>query len=206
MSAEKEAMEWDERPGNEQTDAGGREPGGEERGPEVVYLYDDDEEDEFADVPRFDDAPPARPKPVPEPEPAAGTESGKPRYRKRDGYPFVQEGEEERVPRRSSRFEQYIGQVLSGNIFTRAEVRRQYPYMLFMALLMFLYIANIFHMQKLYRQHDRLNAQLKELRAKSLTISSERMMRTRQSEIVRELDRRGIPLRESVTPPQIIEK
>ena len=88
----------------------------------------------------------------------------------------------------------------------RAEVRRQYPYVLFMALLMFLYIANGFHIQKLPRGRDRLTEQVKELRARSLTVSSLRMISTRQSEIIRELELRGIPLEESLSPPKVIEK
>lgn len=114
--------------------------------------------------------------------------------------------EPQAAPRRPSRFERYVGQVLSGSILNRAEVRRQYPYIFFMAVLMFLYIANGFHIQKLHRQHDRLTAQIKELRARSLTISSQRMMSTRQSEIIRRLEERGIPLEESVSPPKVIEK
>ena len=105
-----------------------------------------------------------------------------------------------------SRFERYVGQMLSGSFLMRAEVRRQYPYVLFMALLMFLYIANGFHTQKLHRQHERLTARVKELRAQSLTISSQRMIATRQSEIIRELEERGIPLDELVSPPKIIDK
>ena len=107
--------------------------------------------------------------------------------------------ERERQPdpqpvRPPSRFERYVGQMLSGSFLMRAEVRRQYPYVLFMALLMFLYIANGFHIQKLHRRHDRL------------TVSSLRMISTRQSEIIRELELRGIPLEESLSPPKVIEK
>ena len=86
------------------------------------------------------------------------------------------------------------------------EVQKHYPYVLFMAVLMFLYIANGFHTQKLHRQHERLTARVKELRAQSLTISSQRMIATRQSEIIRELEERGIPLDELVSPPKIIDK
>ncbi|WP_304400990.1 FtsL-like putative cell division protein [uncultured Alistipes sp.] len=105
-----------------------------------------------------------------------------------------------------SRLERYVGQILSGSILTRAEVRRQYPYVLFTAVLMFLYIANGFHIQKLHRRHEKLTAQVKELRARSLTVSSLRMISTRRSEILRRLEERGIPLDESVAPPKIIDK
>ena len=63
-----------------------------------------------------------------------------------------------------------------------------------------------FHIQKLHRRHDRLTEQVKELRARSLTVSSLRMISTRQSEIIRELELRGIPLEESLSPPKVIEK
>ena len=101
---------------------------------------------------------------------------------------------------RPSRFERYVRRVISGRILADAEVQKHYPYVLFMAVLMFLYIANGFHTQKLHRQHERLTARVKELRAQSLTISSQR------SEIIRELEERGIPLDELVSPPKIIDK
>jgi hypothetical protein len=94
--------------------------------------------------------------------------------------------------------------VLSGNILSRSEVTRAYPYMIFVACLMFLYIANIFRTQYIYREHARLTEQVKELRAKSMTIASDKMRATRQSNIMVELERRGIPLRESLTPNKVI--
>lgn len=111
-----------------------------------------------------------------------------------------------RGPKRPSWVERNVAQVLSGNILTRAEVRRMYPYVLFIAVLMFLYIANGYHIQKLHRRHDRISEQIKELRSRSLTLSSIRMTATRQSEIIKELEARGIPLQESLTPPKIIDK
>ena len=72
---------------------------------------------------------------------------------------------------RPSRFERYVRRVISGSILADAEVQKHYPYVLFMAVLMFLYIANGFHTQKLHRQHERLTARVKELRAQSLTIA-----------------------------------
>ncbi len=94
--------------------------------------------------------------------------------------------------------------VLSGNILSKSEVTRAYPYMIFVACLMFIYIANIFRTQYIYREHARLTEQVKELRAKSMTIASDKMRATRQSNIMVELHRRGIPLRESLAPNKVI--
>ena len=103
-------------------------------------------------------------------------------------------------------FERNLAQGLSGSILTRVEVRRMYPYVLFIVVLMFLYIANGYHIQKLHRRHDRLTEQVKELRSRSLTISSIRMTQPRQSEIIKQLEERGNPLEESLNPPKIIDK
>lgn len=110
-----------------------------------------------------------------------------------------QEVEETLKPRTNT-----LASVLSGNILSKSEVRRAYPYMIFVACLMFLYIANVFRTQYIYRQHATLTEQVKELRAKSMTIASERMRATQQSNIMIELERRGIPLKESLTPNKVI--
>lgn len=111
-----------------------------------------------------------------------------------------------RKPRRPSALENIFGQVISGNFLIRPEVRRQYPYILTLAVLMFLYIANGYYVQKLHRRNELLTDEIKELRARSLTLTSQRMTSTRQSEIIRELEKRGIPLIEATEPPYIIKK
>lgn len=116
------------------------------------------------------------------------------------------EDDEEASAAPPSRLKEYIGSLLSGNILSKSEVRRLYPYLLFVAFLMLLYISNVFRMQHLHRRHDALVKEVKELRAKSLTISAMRMNSTRQSEIIRELEVRGIDLQESLVPPKVIGK
>ncbi len=99
-----------------------------------------------------------------------------------------------------------VGSLLSGGILSRIEVRRAYPFMLFVVALMFFYIGNAFRAQSLYRRHAQLTAQVKELRSKSMTVASEKMQVTRLSFLIGELERRGIPLRESLTPNKVIPR
>lgn len=119
---------------------------------------------------------------------------------------FAQDGNPEDEPRRRSKFSANMMAVLSGNILSKAEVRRIYPYLLFLVFLMFVYIGNVFRMQSLHRQHERLGREVKELRAKSMTIASQKMRATQQSNIMEEIERRGIPLHESLTPNKVISK
>lgn len=115
------------------------------------------------------------------------------------------EGESE-GEKRPSRFTAYLMSFLSGNILSKQEVRRIYPYLLFIALLAFIYIGNVFRMQQLYRRQERLTVEVRELRARSMTIASEKMRSTRQSNIIREIERRGLPLKESLEPNKTIQR
>ncbi|MCC8035886.1 MAG: hypothetical protein LIO77_08175 [Rikenellaceae bacterium] len=108
--------------------------------------------------------------------------------------------------KKPSRVSNIVMLLLSGNILSRQEVRRVYPYLLFIAFLAFVYIGNVFRMQQLYRRHERLTVEVRELRAKSMTIASEKMKATRQSNIIREIERRGIPLGESLAPNKTIQR
>lgn len=121
-----------------------------------------------------------------------------------------QQGEEEQPepaqPKKPSKFVEFMGGMLSGSILSKAEVRKQYPYMLFVAVLMMFYIGNIFRMQSLYRRHEALTGEVKELRSKSVTLAANLAETTRQSAIIEELKRRGIDLQESVVPPKVISK
>lgn len=115
---------------------------------------------------------------------------------------FTSDSDELRVP---SKLKLYIASLLSGNILSRAEVKRLYPYLLFIAFLMLLYISNVFKMQQMYRQESNLKKEIKELRAKMVTISSMKMNATRQSQIIDQLNERGIDLKESLTPHKVVE-
>jgi len=99
----------------------------------------------------------------------------------------------------------YIGSLLSGNILSKAEIKRLYPYLLFVAFLTILYISNIYSLHSSYRKYDRLSREIKELKAESITIASERMNVTRQSRIVDEANARGLGLKESVIPPKVVK-
>lgn len=131
---------------------------------------------------------------------AAGSRGG---YADPESDPMADQSEE---PRRRSKFSAYLMTVLSGNILSKAEVRKVYPYLLLLVFLMFLYIGNVFRMQQLHRTHGRLTREVAELRAKSMTIASQKMRATRQSSIMQEIARRGIPLEESLAPNKVISE
>ena len=67
-------------------------------------------------------------------------------------------------------------------------------------------MAKVVHTQNRYRRREKLTVEVRELRAKALTIAYEKMKATRQSNIIGEIERRRLPLRESLEPNKVIRE
>lgn len=101
-----------------------------------------------------------------------------------------------------------LKEVFDGSILTRDVVARQLPYLVFLALLALVYIGNRYHAEKIVREESGLQNEIKELRAKSISIAAELMDVSRQSEVSRLIEEKGMDLKEAVRPPKklIIEE
>lgn len=93
---------------------------------------------------------------------------------------------------------------IDGSVLTRDFVMRQLPFIIFMAILAILYIGNRYHAEKLVRRGGELQTELKELRAEAITVSAELMHLSRQSEVLKLLEKNNLDLAESVEPPKKI--
>jgi len=76
------------------------------------------------------------------------------------------------------------------------------PFLLFIAFLVILYIANKYYSEKSYLKESNLKKELKELRAESLTIKAELVNKTKQTEVIEKAKELG--LEELETPPKKI--
>ena len=95
--------------------------------------------------------------------------------------------------------------ILSGGIFTRGFVRKQYKLFALIAFLVFVYIYNGFLSQGQQRKIKVLNEEIKAARYEMLELSSKYTQMTRPSEINRQLKEKGSKVTESVTPPTRIK-
>lgn len=102
------------------------------------------------------------------------------------------------------REESQVGRVfrslLDGSILTKEQVVKLLPFILFLALLGVLYIANAYYAEKTIRQTNKTMKEIKELENGFLSSKSELMMVSKQSEVARMLDSTGV--RESLIPPR----
>ena len=91
--------------------------------------------------------------------------------------------------------------LLDGNVLTRKSVLKQSRFILLLVLIAFFSIANRNHAEKTVIQLNRLQSDVKEMRAKSISSSSDLVKISRQSEVVRLVNRYNLGLEENLEPP-----
>ena len=91
--------------------------------------------------------------------------------------------------------------LLDGNVLTRKSVLKQSRFILLLVMIAFFSIANRNHAEKTVIQLNRLQSDVKEMRAKSISISSDLVKISRQSEVVRLVNRYNLGLEENLEPP-----
>ena len=92
--------------------------------------------------------------------------------------------------------------LLDGNVLTRKAVLKQSRFILLLVLIAFLSIANRNHAEKTVIQLNRLQSDVKELRARSISTSSELVRISRQSEVTHLVNRYELGLEENLEPPK----
>jgi len=95
-----------------------------------------------------------------------------------------------------------IRDLLDGNVLTRKAVLKQSRFILLLVLIAFISIANRNHAEKTVIRLNRLQSDVKEMRAESITISSDLVRISRQSEVVRLVKRYELGLEENLEPPK----
>jgi len=92
--------------------------------------------------------------------------------------------------------------LVDGNVLTRKAVLKQSRFILLLVGIAFFSIANRNHAEKKVIQLNRLQSDVKEMRAKSISISSDLVKISRQSEVVRLVNRYELGLEENLEPPK----
>ena len=92
--------------------------------------------------------------------------------------------------------------LVNGNVLTRKAVVRQSRFILLLVLVAFISIANRNHAEKTVIRLNRLQGDVKEMRARAISISSELVRISRQSEVMRLVNRYDLGLEENLEPPK----
>lgn len=92
--------------------------------------------------------------------------------------------------------------LVDGNVLTRKAVLKQSRFILLLVLIAFLSIANRNHAEKTVIRLNHLQGDVKEMRARSISTSSELVRISRQSEVMRLVNRYDLGLEENLEPPK----
>ncbi|MCE5331585.1 MAG: hypothetical protein LLF95_05525 [Bacteroidales bacterium] len=95
--------------------------------------------------------------------------------------------------------------VINGNILTKKFLKKQYGLLILIAILAFIYVDNRYYCETQQVRVIELKKQIQDVKYESLTISAQLMRITRQSNILNMVNKRGLNLEESNTPPVVIE-
>jgi len=95
----------------------------------------------------------------------------------------------------------FIRELLSGSMISEKIILKNLGYVSLITLLAAIYIGNRFNAEKLTRETDRLQREVKDLKAESLSTSASLMYISRQSEVYRLVREKGLNLEELKTPP-----
>jgi cell division protein FtsL len=95
----------------------------------------------------------------------------------------------------------FMKELLSGSMVTEKVILKNLWYVLLLTLLAAIYIGNRFHAEKITRETTRLEREVRNLRAESLSTSADLMNISKQSEVFRMVREKGLSLEELKTPP-----
>ncbi len=95
-----------------------------------------------------------------------------------------------------------IKDFLTGSILTKEAVSTQIPYILFLAFLAVFYIGNRYRYEKMVIKEKKLQTEVRNLRAESITTAAQLMFISKQTEVAKLVESRGLGLKESVVPPK----
>lgn len=95
----------------------------------------------------------------------------------------------------------FVRELLSGTMISEKLILNNLGYITFVTFLLAIYIGNRFNAEKVTRESTRLQREVKDLKAESLSISSELVHSSRQSEVYRLIREKGLNLEELKTPP-----
>lgn len=93
---------------------------------------------------------------------------------------------------------------VNGSIFSKEGVVGNLPFLLFLALVGLVYIANGYLAEGAVRGVSKTTNELKEMRSEYITMKSDLMYVSKQSQIAKEIEEKQIGVKESYVPPKKI--
>ena len=112
--------------------------------------------------------------------------------------------EKAKKPRTKGAFERLLSDVMDGSFLSGGATMRNVPFALFICFIAALYIANTYNAERTIRSTDQIGKDLKELQSEYISLKSELMYTSNQSQIAIRVS--PLELQEAEQPPHKIFK
>ena len=110
----------------------------------------------------------------------------------------------EKEPNSGNKFIGSVKDFVDTQKFNREALVKQLPFLLFLAVLAIIYIANQYHAERLVNEVDALKKIRSEKRAEYISSASDLMKITQQSEVIRLIEEHNLGLKPLTSPPKKI--
>lgn len=107
-------------------------------------------------------------------------------------------------PKKENKVARSLVDVLNGDFLTKDGAVNNLPYLLFLAFVALLYIANGYTAESTVRDINRIESELKEARSEYISTKSELDNDRTQSRLAKTIEGKGLGLEESRVPPKKI--
>ena len=94
--------------------------------------------------------------------------------------------------RKSGKMSRGLHDIIGGDLLSKHAVLRNIPFLVFLAILAMLYIANTYYSEKTFKEIEKTRNELKELRYQYITAKSAFLNFSRQTEIAKRVRPMGI--------------
>lgn len=98
----------------------------------------------------------------------------------------------------------FLKSFLDGSLLSREVILKQFRFVLFLSFIAIILIANRYGAEKIVRNTQTIENELKELKAEQISVTSELMQLSQQSEVAKLVNLNELGLSESVDPPKKI--
>jgi len=94
----------------------------------------------------------------------------------------------------------FMKELLSGSMVSEKIILKNLGYISLLTILAAIYIGNRFHAEKITRETNKIQREVRDLRSEALSTSNDLMYASRQSVVIRQVREKGINLEELKTP------
>lgn len=112
--------------------------------------------------------------------------------------------EEPKKPVKENKVIRSVASVVSGSFLSKETTVKNLPFIFFLSFLAICYIANGYYADDQVRKVNKLTNEIKELRTQYIVVKDSLVIKSKQTEVAKELAKQETGIKESIVPPKKI--